>query len=231
MSTYLLWTLAASSLGLLITTVFVGVLHLKRSVFLAFYVPLVVLFLSFYIRWTNLNVSELLKQNWIWGVVVGVIVSIILVRNVNSQPASPRSQGAKLYFELFWFGLVYGAMDGLFLSVFPVVLVWQSFPALGSTVLGKVGVAFLALLATIVIAVSYHAGYPEFRNSSMRFAIIGNGIISIAYLVSLNPIAAFGSHAVMHIAAVLHGSEGTVQLPPHYDNTVGNGKTVMKPVT
>ena len=63
MSTYILWMLAASLLGLLITTVFVGVLRLKRSVFLAFYVPLVVLFLTLYVRWTNLNVGELLKQN------------------------------------------------------------------------------------------------------------------------------------------------------------------------
>jgi hypothetical protein len=230
MSTYILWTLAASLLGLLITAVFVGVLRLKRSVFLAFYVPFIVLFLSHYVRWANLNVGELLKQNLIWGVVVGVIVSVILIRNVNSQPASPRSQGAKLYFELFWFGLVYGAVDGLFLSVFPVVLAWHSFPTLGSTVLGKIGVALLALLASVFIAVSYHAGYPEFRNSAMRFAIIGNGLISLAFLLSLNPISSFGSHAVMHIAAVLHGSEGTVQLPPHYGNTARSGKTVLKPV-
>ena len=96
--------------------------------------------------------------------------------------------------------------------------------------LGKIEIALLALLASILIAVSYHAGYPEFRNPAMRYAIIGNGIISLAFLLSLNPISSIGSHAVMHIAAVLHGSEGTVQLPPHYDNTARSGKTVMKPV-
>jgi len=57
-----------------------------------------------------------------------------------------------------------------------------------------------------VIAVAYHAGYPEFRNSSMRYAAFGNGVISLAYLISLNPISSFASHAVMHIAAVWHGS-------------------------
>jgi hypothetical protein len=220
MTAYLLWTIAASLLGLLITTVFVGILRLRRSVFLAFYVPMVGFFLYFYIRWADLNVRELIRQNWVWGVIIAILVSIFLVRNVLSQPASPRSQGSKLYFELFWFGLVYGAVDGLFLSVFPVLVTWQAFPALGSTLLGKIGVALLALAASVVIAVAYHAGYPEFRNSSMRFAAIGNGIISMAYLVSLNPISSFASHAVMHIVAVWHGSEGTVQLPPHYGNTV-----------
>jgi hypothetical protein len=216
MTAYLVWTLAASLLGLLITTMFVGILRLQRSAFLAFYVPMVGLFLYFYLRWADLNVRELLRQNWIWGVVIAGVVSIILVRNVLSQPASPRSQGSRLYFELFWFGLVYGAVDGLYLSVFPVLVTWQAFPTLGSTLLGKIGVAILALAASVVIAVGYHAGYPEFRNSSMRYAAIGNGIISLAYLVSLNPISSFASHAVMHIVAVWHGSEGTVQLPPHY---------------
>ena len=219
MTTYFVWTLAASLLGLLITTVFVGILHLRRSAFLAFYVPMVGLFLYSYIRWADLNVGELIRQNWVWGVVIAVLVSIILVRNVLSQPASQRSQGSRLYFELFWFGLVYGAVDGLFLSVFPVLLTWQAFPALGDTLLGKIGVAFLALAASVVIAVAYHAGYPEFRNSSMRYAAFGNGVISLAYLISLNPISSFASHAVMHIVAVWHGSEGTVQLPPHYGNT------------
>jgi hypothetical protein len=219
MTTYFVWTLAASLLGLLITTVFVGILHLRRSAFLAFYVPMVGLFLYSYIRWADLNVGELIRQNWVWGVVIALLVSIILVRNVLSQPASQRSQGSRLYFELFWFGLVYGAVDGLFLSVFPVLLTWQAFPALGDTLLGKIGVALLALAASVVIAVAYHAGYPEFRNSSMRYAAFGNGVISLAYLISLNPISSFASHAVMHIVAVWHGSEGTVQLPPHYGNT------------
>jgi hypothetical protein len=219
MTTYLVWTLAASLLGLSITTVFVSILHLRRSAFLGFYVPIVGLFLYSYIRWADLNVGELIRQNWIWGVIAAVLVSIILVRNVLSQPASPRPQGSKLYFELFWSGLVYGAVDGLFLSVFPVLLTWQAFPTLDGTLLGKIGVAFLALAASIVIAVSYHAGYPEFRNSSMRFAAFGNGVISLGYLLSLNPIASFASHAVMHIVAVWHGPEGTVQLPPHYGNS------------
>ena len=216
MTAYLLWTLAAGLLGMLITLVFVNILRLRRSAFLAFYVPLVGLFLYYYVRRVGLNVPDLIRQNWVWGLVIGVLVSIVLVRNVLSQPASPRSRGSKLYFELFWFGLVYGAVDGLFLSVFPVLVTWHAFPDLGDTLLGKLGVAILALVSSMVIAVAYHAGYPEFRNASMRYAAFGNAIISLAYLISMNPISSFASHAVMHMAAVWRGSESTVQLPPHY---------------
>lgn len=218
MITYILWTIVASLLGLSISAVFAGKLRLQRSVFLVPYVLLVSIFLYCFVRWENLNVGALIRQNWIWGVIAAVVVAIFMIRNVFSQPVSPRSQGSKLLFELFWFGLVYGAVDGLFLSVFPVLMTWQVFPALGNTVLGRIEVALLALIASELITLAYHVGYPEFRNSSVVFAAIGNGIITIAYLVSLNPISAIGSHVVMHIAAVWHGSERTVQLPPHYGN-------------
>jgi hypothetical protein len=41
------------------------------------------------------------------------------------------------------------------------------------------------------------------------------GVMSIAYIASRNPLAAVLSHVAMHVAAVLHGIDSTVQLPPH----------------
>jgi hypothetical protein len=177
------------------------------------------LFLDGYIRWESLNVGELLRQNWRGGTIAAVAVSLLMTRNVFSQPVSPRSQGAKLLFELFWFGLVYGAVDGLFLSVFPVVMTSQAFINAGDTASAKIGIALLAFIASELITLAYHVGYPEFRNRALLHAGVGNGMITMAYLVSLNPISSIGSHVAMHIAAVWHGPERTVQLPPHYDNT------------
>lgn len=218
--TYLLWTLGASLLGLSISTVCAGILRLQRSIFLIPYVLMVGLFLYYYFRWENLNVGELVRQNWIWGVIAAALAALFLIRNVLSQPLSPRSRGPKLLFELFWFGLVYGVIDGLFLSVFPVLMTSQAFPSLSDTVIGKFGIALLALLSSELITLTYHVGYPEFRNSSLVSPVVGNGIITLAYLVSLNPLSSIGSHAAMHIAAVWHGPERTVQLPPHYGNAV-----------
>jgi len=213
---YLLWTLAAGVLGLLISAIFAGVFRWRRSVFLVPYVLLIGFFLYSYFYWRHLNIGELITRNWLWGVIAAIVVGIFMVRNVNSQPSSPRSRGPKLFFELFWFGIIYGAVDGLLLSVLPVLITWQAFPALGNTILGKIGVALLALGASEFITLAYHAGYPEFRNSSLVLAGIGNGIITLAYVLSMNPISSVGSHVAMHIAAVLRGSERTVQLPPHY---------------
>ena len=143
-------------------------------------------------------------------------MGVVMVRNVLSQPPSPRSRGLRLFFELFWFGVIYGALDALLLSVFPVLVSWQAFPDLGNTILGKIGLALIALAASEFITIAYHAGYPEFRNSSLVLPAIGNGIFTLAYVLSMNPISSLGSHAAMHIAAVWHGTERTVQLPPHY---------------
>jgi hypothetical protein len=49
----------------------------------------------------------------------------------------------------------------------------------------------------------------------MVHALVGD-IISLGYVVTGNPLAAIIAHATMHVAAVLQGAEGTVQLPPHY---------------
>jgi hypothetical protein len=213
---YVLWTLAAGVLGLLISAIFAGIFRLRRSVFLVPYVLLAGSFLYSYIHWAHLNVGELIIQNWLWGVIAAIVVGIVMVRNVLSQPSSPRSRGMKLLFELFWFGVIYGALDALLFSVFPVLITWQAFPDLGNTILGKIGLALLALAASEFIAIAYHAGYPEFRNSSLVLPGVGNGIITLAYVLSKNPISSVGSHVAMHIAAVWRGSEQTVQLPPHY---------------
>jgi hypothetical protein len=213
---YVLWTLAAGLLGLLISAIFAGVFRLHRSVFLVPYVLLVGFFLSVYMYGRHLNVGELITRNWLWGVIAAIVVGVLMVRNVLSQPSSHRSRGPKLFFELIWFGLIYGAVDGLFLSVLPVLTTLQAFPALGNTILGKVGFALLALLASEFITLVYHAGYPEFRNASLVRPGIGNGLFTLAYVLSMNPISSVGGHVAMHIAAVWRGPEQTVQLPPHY---------------
>jgi membrane protease YdiL (CAAX protease family) len=74
----------------------------------------------------------------------------------------------------------------------------------------------LGILASAYIATAYHVGYPEFRNRRVLLPVAGNALMVLAYVVTGNPLSAILSHAVMHIAAVLHGTEATVQLPSHY---------------
>jgi hypothetical protein len=46
--------------------------------------------------------------------------------------------------------------------------------------------------------------------------VVGNAIITSSYLLTGSPLAAILFHVAMHVAAVLHGMETTLQLPPHY---------------
>lgn len=194
--TSLLWVLAA------------------RRLFLIPYVGLAILFLMGFSWATALDVTKLLVTNWAWGVIAGVVVGAFTVVNVRSQPASRESAGGELLFDIAWLGVAYGLMDALFLNVMPVVTVWNWIAPTGlwST---RIAVGALALGASLMVALVYHLGYPEYRNRSVGLVLIGNGLITLAFLVSGNPLGAIISHTVMHVAAVIQGPETTIQLPPH----------------
>jgi hypothetical protein len=84
--------------------------------------------------------------------------------------------------------------------------------ALASGALSRV----LAMLASLAVAAGYHLGHPEFRGPAVVAPIVGNGALSLATLLTMSPIAAVVGHIAMHLAAVLHGMDTAVQLPPHY---------------
>lgn len=212
------WVLAAGLLGFAISAVFSGWLRLSRHLFLIPYFALSGILLYGFVRWSQIDPVALFVQNWYWGLLAGTIVGLFLIRNVRSQPASARSTGAGLLADVLWVGLGYGAMDALLLNIMPVVAVWHGFSTVGWTVNwpGKIAVGALALLASLLVTLLYHLGYPEFRNRKVALVLVGNALITLAYLVSTNPLGAVVSHVVMHVAAVYRGPETMIQLPPHY---------------
>lgn len=215
---HLLWVLAAAILGFVIAAVFAGQLHLERSLYLVVYAVFVSAFLYGYVRWSGIEVGRLLRYHWQWGLVAAVLAGAFVVINVQSQPASPSPQGAELVFDLLWLGVVYGTVDALLLSVLPILATWRAFSALGWTETwpGKVLVGILAMAASLLVTAAYHLGYTEFQGPQVVSPLIGNGVMSLAYLLTMNPLGAVLSHIAMHIAAVLHGISTTIQLPPHY---------------
>ncbi len=213
------WIAAAALLGFLITAVFAGMFRLPRGIFLIVYLALAGPFLYAFTRWSQLSLGELLRHNWIWGLVGAALIGAFLVRNILSQPASPHSQGLPLVFDIAWLGIVYGALDALFLSVLPVLATWQAFSSLGWTqsLGGKVLVGAIALVASLLVTAAYHLGYPEYRvTGGVMGPSIGNGVMSFGYILTNNPIAAVFSHIAMHVAGVLQGPATVMQLPPHY---------------
>jgi hypothetical protein len=102
--------------------------------------------------------------------------------------------------------------------VLPVFATWQAFTLLNWTATwpGKILVGIIAMLASLLVTIAYHVGYPECRGDGMRGPVIGNTTMTLGYLLTSNPLAAILSHIAMHIAAVMHGPASVVQLPPHY---------------
>jgi hypothetical protein len=151
-------------------------------------------------------------------VIGAVVAGVFVVNNVLNQPASVRPSGLELVGAILWLGVVYGTTDALLLSILPLFATWQALSSLGWThcTYGRIACGALALIASLAVAGAYHLGFPEFRSASVVSPIIGNGVMSLASLLTMNPIAAVGAHISMHIAAVLRGADTTLQLPPHY---------------
>jgi hypothetical protein len=214
----LVWLAAASLLGFVLSAVFSGWLQLSRPAFLIPYTTLSGLFLVAFFLWNDVNLAALLVHNWAWGLLAGALASLILIANVRSQPASRQSSGVGLVGEVAWLGLVYGIVDALFLNVMPVLAVWGGLSQAGWIAgwPGRIAAGGLALAASLLVTFTYHVGYPEFRNARVGLVLVGNGVISLAYLLSINPLGSIISHTIMHVAAVFRGAETVLQLPPHY---------------
>ncbi len=215
----LAWIGAAALLGFAVAALFAGALRLPRSIYLLAYLAVTVPFLYTFARWSRLSIGEMIRNNWAWGLVAAVLLGAFTVRNVLTQPASPHAQGLSLAWDIAWLGIVYGTLDALFLSVLPVLATRQAFSSLGMThtLGGKILVGALALLASLLVTVAYHLGYPEYRvGSGVMGPSIGNGVMSFGYILTNNPLAAVFSHIAMHVAGVLQGPASVIQLPPHY---------------
>ena len=215
---HLAWVVMAGLLGFLVAVVFSRWLRMPRSWYLLPYVIFTGAFAWLYFQWSQIRLWDLFQNNWIWGVVGAIVVGIFVVRNILSQPASPHSKGGRLAWDVVWLGGVYGFMDALLLSVIPVIATWQALSLLGWTTLwtGQIAAAIICLIASLLVTGAYHRGYAEYQGRQVIAPIIGNGVMSLGYVITNNPIAAIASHMAMHVAGVLHGPETTAQLPPHY---------------
>ena len=211
------WTLAAGIVGLISSALFSSLLHLPRPAFVAAHALVTSAFVKAYITLTRTDPGAVARRRWRRGLVTGVVLGLALIRGVTMQPSSAIAGGGGLVTGIVWFGLVYGMVDGVLLSVIPVHVFSAS--RLG----GQAGSRWRtlkpgasALAASLLVTALYHVGFAEFRGPALLQPLIGNAIITAGYLASGSPLAPIVSHVIMHVAAVVHGMESTAQLPPHY---------------
>lgn len=219
----LIWLSALTLGSFLVTWLVTDVFRIGRTPYIAFLAVLTGGFLFGYLGWSKMDVSAFLTHQWPWGLlgvaIAGPLLIMLLAQGRRAQSQilapAPRPQGLRLVGVLLWEGVVYGTAEGLLLSVLPVLVTWQMLSALGwtQTWIGVVFTGVFAIVASLLVIVVHHLGYREFRGPQIAGAMMSCGILSLAYLLTANPLAAIGGHIIMHMGAVLQG----IALPPRQE--------------
>jgi hypothetical protein len=214
---HLAWLAAGLVAGFGVPFVFADTLELPRDIYYGIYIAFVVVFFALWARATGQSLAALVRRRWLLSLGLAVGASTLLAAIVLGKDATPRPDGIELVAAVLWRGVAYGLADGLFLSAFPVLVVFAVFEGtrLRKQLLGTIAVGFAALAASMAMTATYHAGYSEFRSEKVGQPIAGDAIWSAPTLLTLNPIGAPVAHAGMHVTAVLHSYETDLFLPPH----------------
>jgi hypothetical protein len=194
------------------------VFDLNRDVFYGVYALVVAALFAGWARSTGYDLVAAVRRRWLLAVGLGILCGgLLAMMVVRTEAATARPDGINLLGALAWRGVLYGATDGLLLSVFPILVVFAAFAgrSLIQRLPGKIAVGAIALLASLALTAVYHAGYSDFRSSKLSKPITGDAIWSVPTLVTLNPIGAPIAHVGLHVSAVLHSYNTDTFLAPH----------------
>jgi hypothetical protein len=214
-SKHLIWIAWGALVGFGSSFIFGDLLTLPVDLYYLIYFGIIITFFNIYIKKTQLNLREWFLRRLVWGILLGLIVGAAMVQNVLSRPETERFMGTYLVWLIFWRGLIYGAIDGLLLTVFPWTVTWRAFNAEQKSLGKKIIFAVLAWMFVLVTTTAYHIGYSDFRSKKVIQANIGNTIMSVPTLLSGNPIGSAITHAILHITSVIHSPKTELFLPPH----------------
>lgn len=210
------WTLLAAITGFLSAFLLSDLLGLTRGPFVAGHTVVVAVFVSAFVRAHGFSLRRQLERRWVAGLLGGLVFSALLIRQVVSQPSSPAPEGLALVGALAGYGIVYGVVDALLLSVIPVLSLYGMRSAEELKLPGaRLNWGAIALAGSAVVSAAYHLGFAEFRSAAVLSAVLGNTLITLGYLLTGSPLTPIVAHVLMHVAAVVHGIDTVIQLPPH----------------
>lgn len=215
-----LWLSAGLLLAFAVPFVFTDLVEVPRDAYYAIYVGAVFAFVGLWAHATQPPLRRLITRRWRWGVALGLLAAVALVFGVLRESSTPHPHGWAFLGAIAWRGIVYGAADGLLLSVFPILAVFALFDARRRKDRHRsrkaiAGVGAAALAASLVFAAVYHIGYPDFRGGKVAKPIAADAIWSAPTLFTLSPLGAPLAHIGLHVSAVVHSYEGNLFLPPH----------------
>jgi len=212
---HLIWVVFGALVGFGASFIFGNLITSPLDLYYLIYFGIILTFFTIYIKKTHLNLREWFSRRLFLGILLGLIFGALMVQNVLSRPETEKFTGPYLAWLIFWRGLIYGAIDGLLLSVFPWIVTWRAFNVEKKPLGKKIAFGLLAWLFILVVTTAYHLGYSDFRSKKIIQPDVGNTIMSVPTLVSANPIGSPMTHAIMHITAVIHSPKTELFLPPH----------------
>jgi hypothetical protein len=193
----------------------ISVLALQHDVFYLVYFAVTLALIGSYVRIERVAVAEVVRARWRWSLGIGVVMAAFLVFNVyNTSDSTARPHGFYFVFELVWRGLGYGLIDTLLLTVLPSLVAYTLLRGKVGSLIGKLRFTALALPLVMIVTVTYHLGYPQYRHDGLSRPETGNVLISIPTFATANPVGSFVAHASQHIAAVTHAYESRIFNPP-----------------
>jgi hypothetical protein len=179
-----------------------------------------------YLAWSGTDAVGFLRDHWAWGLLGAALtagMNLELIRLMLRRGRLHAPQGMSLHgpsrgAQVLWEDVIYGASEGVLLSVLPLLALWQAFDRLGWTTAwaGKLGAGALAFGGSLLVIGVHHLGYREYRGRRMVEPYLGCVWFSLAYLLTGSPLAAMVGHMGTHDAKLTHG----LVLPPHQEARV-----------
>jgi hypothetical protein len=212
------WLLGGLVLAFALPFLFADLLTINRDLYYGIYAVGVFGFFALWLHYAVDDPASLLRRNWRWGVVLGVVFAGVTAAIAFTEKATSHPSGLSFVGAIVWRGIVYGAADGVLLSVFPILAVFAAFGARPLRERGRralLGIGALALAMSLLFTAVYHVGYPDFRGEKLRKPLIGDVVWSVPTLATLSPIGAPLAHIGLHVSAVVHSYDTNTFLPPH----------------
>jgi hypothetical protein len=191
--------------------------------YLGYFTVAVVIVTTFVVR----HVTDL-KDLWtlhLWqSIVIGALVGVTLAIGIFQQAGATHAEGWRFGFEIAWRGVIYGSVDALTLFVFPAAVAYLLMHGNRSGFRRRAAFAGLTLMLSMFVTATYHLGYSEFRDQTIRYPEIGAVMANIPTALTGNPVGAVVTHTTMHVSAVVHQRDGGNQhmLPPRVDSVYPN---------
>lgn len=195
--------------GFLVSWLVTDVLRWPRRLYISLLALVTVVGWALVDAVTGASLTDVLGHHWGAGLVAASVVGVLTgIGMRRKEPATQHLSRPELEVAAVWEGLVYGVAEGVLLSVLPTFVVWQAAEGAGWS---GAGAGVVAVAASVAMIVVHHLGYWDFRGPQVGLAVVGCGVLTLAYVATGSVLAAALGHVLLHVVGVIGG----IQLPPH----------------